>query len=135
MGISMNVAAVLCLVVIAGAAIRSAEAKVFTSKISLHLDAACDLFREELMDEGGTCNADVIEEVIDEADEIEGLVGIDEEQIEDYLEKAEEGKLCFSPDGEQVTNLKDGCSAMEQVCENNVNVMNCKDMGPVTNAV
>ncbi|XP_030847084.1 uncharacterized protein LOC105442051 [Strongylocentrotus purpuratus] len=133
MGISMNVAAILCLVVIAGAAIRTTDAMVFTSKISLHLDAACGLFTEELMDEGGKCDPDVIEEVMDEADEIEGLGGIDGEKIEDYLEEAEEGKMCYSPDGENVTNLKDGCSAMEAVCNEQANVMYCKEMATVTN--
>eukprot|EP00057_Strongylocentrotus_purpuratus_P017638 XP_011672112.1 PREDICTED: uncharacterized protein LOC105442051 [Strongylocentrotus purpuratus] len=128
-----NVKSMIFAVCVFVVALSVVKGYLFTSKISLHLDAACGLFTEELMDEGGKCDPDVIEEVMDEADEIEGLGGIDGEKIEDYLEEAEEGKMCYSPDGENVTNLKDGCSAMEAVCNEQANVMYCKEMATVTN--
>ncbi|XP_030847058.1 uncharacterized protein LOC105442045 [Strongylocentrotus purpuratus] len=131
MGISIKLASVFCLVFLASTVIEDSHAMVFISKIALHLSDACPLFAEEVLDEGGKCDPDVIEEVIDEVDEIE-LPGANPDMIERYLEEAEQGKMCFSPDGANVLKLQDGCATMDAVCTGKENVMYCSQMASVT---
>ncbi|XP_071497370.1 uncharacterized protein [Diadema setosum] len=134
MDVSTKYATAFCIIFMASTVVHEVHGRVIpgvmmTSLISRHLAAACDLFQSELLDEGGQCDPDVMEEVIDEVDEIE-TGAIDGEDIETYLEEAEKGKYCYSPNGLSVIQLKDGCAAMDAVCNLGANLMKCKHMPP-----
>nr|XP_054772572.1 uncharacterized protein LOC129280592 [Lytechinus pictus] len=133
MGISVKLSCIFCLMCLCSSLVKETQANVFISKAALYLSDACTLFAEEVADEGGKCDPDVYEEVIDEVDEIE-VPGANHDMIEKYLIEANKpGKMCFSPDGTTVIRLRDGCATMDAVCNGKENVMDCDQMATVTN--
>ena len=95
------------------------------SKITQYIDPLCRTFKNAVLGER-RCNNDVIEEVIDQADEIERTPTIrkyEEEILEFYLEQANRKNLC-SADG---TPVKNACEAMEGVCNLGADIIRCDE--------
>ena len=83
--------------------------------ITDHLTKNCQGFAKKKMEEGYLCNSEVIDHVHDHAESI-NLPGYDGDLVEDFLDWANAGSLCYA-DGAQVLKVKNACSAMEIVCD------------------
>lgn len=79
-----------------------------------HLSAVCSQFASEVIKENNVCNSEVIDEVHDHAENV-NIPGYDGDLVEDYLDLANKGLLCYA-DGLTVRRVTHACDCMRRVC-------------------
>nr|XP_054774989.1 uncharacterized protein LOC129283178 [Lytechinus pictus] len=88
-----------------------------------HLSAVCSQFHSEVVSENGLCNSEVIDEVHDHAENV-AIQGYDGDIVEDYLDMANDGLLCYA-NGLTVRRVAHACDCMRQVCDRYKDVDRC----------
>lgn len=83
--------------------------------INDHLLKNCQGYFAEMSEEGHVCDSEIIDQVHDHAEELK-FPGYDGDKVEDFLDLANDGELCYL-EGSQVNVVKGDCAAMALVCQ------------------
>ncbi|XP_030844065.1 uncharacterized protein LOC115925076 [Strongylocentrotus purpuratus] len=83
--------------------------------VNFHLRAMCAPYQLEVAKSGHSCNSQVIDEVHDYAENVH-LEGYNRELVEEYLNFAKTGQLCYG-EGLTIYKVVGDCDCMSKVCD------------------
>nr|XP_054772621.1 uncharacterized protein LOC129280623 [Lytechinus pictus] len=88
--------------------------EAFKLSVNEHLIKSCPGYMEKKRGEGYRCDSEVIDHVHDYAEQFE-MAGYNGDIVEDYLDMANGGGICYMKDS-KIEIVKGDCAAMELVC-------------------
>eukprot|EP00057_Strongylocentrotus_purpuratus_P017619 XP_011672093.1 PREDICTED: uncharacterized protein LOC105442042 [Strongylocentrotus purpuratus] len=113
---SLNLTIALCLFAVTYVSMVSVSEAAPLMSINDHLLKNCLGYFAEMREEGTTvCDSEIIDQVHDHAEEL-NFPGYDGDLVEDFLDLANDGGLCYL-EGSTINVVKGDCAAMGLVCQ------------------